>query len=92
MIIMCGKRRLVSYRYGWLIEIQQEVQSGENKGQIAWREDRPAYPASLTDALETLCERELVDGGDITLDQLPEALKQASSTVRKYMTLARAAA
>lgn len=88
MIIQCGKRRLCSYAYGWRIEIQHVTKSGA----IVYREDRPAYPASLAQACENLLERELADGPDLTIDQLPEALKTATATVRKYLQQAREAA
>jgi len=88
MIINCGKRRLISYQYGWRIEIEHTSQ----KGVVSWREDFNPYPASLADACESLLEREFNAGPDITMDQLPEALKTAASTVRKYMELARTAA
>ena len=89
MIIDCGRRRLVSERYGWKIEIQH---LNKKTGVLDWREDRPAYPSSLAQALEMLCERVLTDGPDLTITELPEALKTAAREVRRYMELARAAA
>ena len=89
VIIDCGKRRLVSNRYGWKIEIQH---FNKETGLAEWKEDRPAWPASLAKACEALCERELSDTGDITLDQLPDALKHAAHEVRRYMAIARRAA
>ena len=56
MIINCGKRRLRSYTYGWMIEIQTIPEKGEKKGQIVWVEDSPAYPASLSAGLEMVLE------------------------------------
>ena len=88
MIITCGKRRLRSYQYGWVIEIEHVSKSGK----VTYRTDSPGYPSSLADACEILLERELTDGPDLSIDQLPEALKTAAHTVRKYMTIARAAA
>lgn len=88
MIIDCGNRRLVSNRFGWKIEILAETKKGEK----VWREDRPAYPASLAAACETLCERILTDGGDCTIAELPERLILAASAVRRYMECARKAA
>jgi len=87
MIILCGKRRLVSYVYGWRIEIQHAGKKG-----IRWKEDAPAYPATLAQACEMVLERELTDGPDITIAELPEALKNAAHTVREYLKLARQAA
>jgi hypothetical protein len=89
MIIDCGKRRLVSDRWGWKIEIRH---INQKTGATEWREDRPAYPSSLAQALEALCERILTDGPDLTITQLPDALKTAAREVRHYMELARAAA
>lgn len=90
MIIECGNRRLVSYRYGWRIEVKTEVREGPNAGKVRWVEDRPAYPANLTQACEVLCERALTDNPDMTISQLPDALKRAASAVRRYMESARA--
>lgn len=92
MVILCGNRRLVSYAHGWRIEIRKVVQSGAHKGQERWIEDVNAYPASLSAACESLLERVLADGPDLTIDQLPEALKTAAATVRRYMESARSAA
>ena len=89
MIINCGKRRIVSYTYGWKIEIEK---TKEKSGERYWSEDRPAWPASLAQALEMVCERELKDSPDITIHQLPDALRTAYSAVHKYMEQARRAA
>lgn len=89
MIIECGKRRLVSYRYGWMIQIKHQ---NKKSGALEWQEDRPAYPSSLAAALETLLERILTDGPDLTPGQLPDALREAGREVRRYLAEARAAA
>jgi len=88
MIINCGKRRIVSYPYGWRIDIVKVTKKGEQ----VWREDSPAYPSSLAQACEMVLERELKEGPDVSINQLPEALKNAAGSVRKYMALARSAA
>jgi len=88
MNIACGKRRLVSYRYGWKIEIEKT----SGKGKKHWTEDSPAYPANLAQALEMVAERELTDGPDTDINGLVDALKQASHAVRVYAKQAREAA
>lgn len=75
--------RLAGYKYGWRIE---------KRGEKGWLEDRPAYPASLAAALESVAERIFKDGGDCTIDQLPQRLRQASTEVRKALASARRAA
>lgn len=89
MIINCGKRRIVSYTYGWKIEIERAKKDG---GELYWSEDSPAYPSSLQQALEMVFERELKEGPDIALNQLVEELRAAALAVRKYMEQARKAA
>lgn len=89
MIITCGNRRLVSYRYGWKIEI---LAHRKKTGETYWAEDRPAYPASLAQACEMLLERVIADGQDMTIDALPGALKTAAHEIKRYMELARKAA
>lgn len=88
MIINCGKRRIVSYTYGWKLEIERVKKSGEKY----WAEDSPAYPSNLEQALEMVFERELKDSPDVGIHQLPEALKNAAAAVRKYAEMARKAA
>ena len=92
MIISCGPRRLVSDRFGWKIEIQHIPAKGTKAGQIEWKEDRPAYPATLSQALEMVCERELQDQGDMAVTDLADALKRAAHNVREYMMKARMSA
>lgn len=89
MIINAGNRRLVSSRFGWRIEVKAVNQK---TGAERWVEDRPAYPSSLAQACEMLCERVLTDGPDLTIDQLPGALRNAEKEVRRYMQLARGSA
>ena len=88
MYIECGKRRLCGQRFGWKIEILHTSKKGEQ----SWQEDRPAYPASLSQALEMVLEREVKDQGDMTVHELPDALKRASHAVHEYMERARKAA
>jgi hypothetical protein len=93
MIINCGKRRLVSYEYGWRIEIEKtKSEKSALAGQKYWAEDSPAYPATLAQACEMVWERELKEMPDVDITHLPEALKTAAATVRKYMQCARQAA
>lgn len=93
MIISCGKRRIVSYTYGWKIEIERVKGNDATKpGEKYWAEDSPAYPANLAQACEMVFERELKDMPDVDITHLPEALKTAAATVRKYMQCARQAA
>jgi len=93
MIINCGKRRLVSGRFGWKIEAQR-VRGKESKspGEVYWAEDRPAYPASLAQACEMLCERIAKESDCDTPDGLVEAMRNAATEVRRYMEMARNAA
>lgn len=89
MIINCGKRRLISYAYGWKIEIQKAKKEG---GELYWTEDSPAWPASLEQACQMVCERELKDMPDIPIGDLKQSLQTAAGLVSKYMTQARRAA
>jgi len=84
--INCGKRRLVSYRYGWKIEAEK---TKEKTGEKYWDEDRPAYPATLAQGFEMICERELQEHPTLTPEQLPVALRDAAGLVRKYWDEAR---
>lgn len=86
MIIECGDRRLVSDRFGWTIEKKTIVQDGKNAGKVRWREDRPAYPASLPQACEMLYERVLKEGGTVTPPEFLDALSHAYQSVSKYFT------
>jgi len=86
MIIGCGKRRIVSYTYGWKIEIEKEKsEKSKDVGEVHWVEDSPAYPATLAQALGMVRERILKDMPDTDIADLPEALKAASEAVQKYM-------
>lgn len=89
MIIPCGKRRLVSYRYGWMIQIQRHNKITD---EMEWREDRPAYPANLAQACEMLCERVLTDADTCEPDDLVDALRNAARDVKACFAEARAAA
>lgn len=89
MIINCGTRRLKSYQFGWMIQ-KREIDS--KTGETRWREDRPAYPNGLAHACQMLLERELRDGGDCDIKQLPARLDAAYEAVLGYMDRARKAA
>ena len=88
MIIECGKRRLVSERFCWKIEILHT----SKKGKKSWKEDRPAYPATLAQALEMVYEREIRDMGDMACTDVVDACKSAYHAVRQYAQLARESA
>lgn len=90
MIIECGKRRLVSDRFGWKIEIQKVfTEKSKNHGQSYWDEDAPAYPATLAQACEMLAERILKESGTTTPNKLVNELRAATHAVHKYMEIAR---
>lgn len=89
MIINCGNRRIVSYKYGWKIEIQKRHKETRK---LYWDEDRPAYPATLAQALEMVFERMVKEEGEIAPSELLRTLRDASGQVRHYMELARQAA
>jgi len=90
MIINCGKRRLVSDRFGWKIEIQHVYGKDSKKaGETYWTEDRPAYPANLPQACEMLCERIAKESEGDTPDGLVKALKDAAIEVKQYMETAK---
>ena len=79
MIIRAGIRRLVSYRYGWRIEI---LHTHGETGAQKWVEDRPAYPVSLACACEQLFERALKDGPDCEIYELSAVLAETARDVR----------
>ena len=85
MIIECGERRIVSDRYGWQIQKSHKQKSGD----IRWREDAPAYPATLSQACQMVAERILKESGDTTPSKLVKELQRASHAVHKYMEIAR---
>jgi hypothetical protein len=89
MIIDCGNYRLKSYRYGWII---QKKHLNKNSGLTEWRDDRPAYPASLADGCQIVAERIFTDGDDITPEEIPRALERAVHKVREFMQIARRSA
>jgi hypothetical protein len=91
MIINCGRRRIVSDRYGFTIEIKTVIQSGKREGQEEWKPDRPAYPATLPRALEVVYERTLADQTDeIDVTELCAACLRAVQCVHEYAREARA--
>lgn len=81
-----------SYKFGWMIEKLHTIKDGKRKGEKEWREDSPAYPASLSAACESVMERILMNGPDTDLSGLQQALTKAVSDVRKAFELARKAA
>ena len=93
MIVQCGKdRRISSYRYGWIIERRIVATKGKNKGQARWEEDRPAYAATLSRALEGVWERIVKESPDCDVEDLTQTLQAASHKVKQYTEQARLAA
>lgn len=89
MIIQVNKDyRIVGFRYGWRIE-KRHV---SKKDVESWRDDPPAFPASLPAACEALAERIARDKGDCTVDELPQRLRNAATEVRRAFEIARKAA
>jgi hypothetical protein len=89
--IEVGNRRLVWYGYGWRIERRVEIASGDRKGEQDWREDAPAYPATLAQAAEVLAERiaidklAAVDAGEIlNLATLADEIEAAVEEIRQH--------
>ena len=91
IILGCGRRRLKSYEYGWIIEIEKTRKAGKNKGEKYWDKDTYPYPASLEKAFEIVAEREFRDAGDVSLDGVVERLEEVAKSVRKYAKMARTA-
>jgi len=89
MIILCGRRRLVSDKFGWTIQIKKVGEAGKRKGKTRWEPDRPAYPRNLAQGLEMIHEREVKDMGEISVTELTDALKAAYVTVKEYAKKAR---
>jgi hypothetical protein len=85
MIIDCGQRRIVSDRYGWQIQKYHKSEAGN----VRWREDAPAYPATLAQACQMVAERIFKESGDTTPSRMVSELRQASHAVHKYMEIAR---
>ncbi len=83
-VIQCGPdRRILRYSYGWKLEKRNE------RG--IWREDRPAYPASLAQALEEMAERILADDQAKTIEakELAADLAHAVAALEDYAARAR---
>lgn len=86
MIIRCKDRRIIADRYGYRIEIQKTLgKKSKTPGEKVWTEDAPAYPSTLTHALEMIFEREVKDSGEITPDGLLDTLKACIERSRQYM-------
>jgi len=85
MIILCGNRRIVTDRYGYAIQVRHVYEKGKKAGQEYWNEDRPAYPATLAQAFQMVFLRELQDGEDIKVEDLPVALHEAADRVNSYL-------
>jgi hypothetical protein len=86
VIINAGRRRLVSYRYGWRIEI---LHAHGKTGAQKWIEDPPAYPSSLACACEELFERALKESQDCEIFELSAVLKQTARDVREMFAESR---
>lgn len=83
MIIQISpNRRLSRYAYGWKIE-KRMVREEDDR--VYWTEDRPAYPATLAAALRSCLERELAEGGDADIAEVPERLQQALKAWRSAL-------
>jgi hypothetical protein len=83
-VIQCGPtRRIVRYAYGWKLEKLRP------KGD--WKEDSPAYPANLGQALENLAERILADDQEKTIEpkELAAELAHAVAALEDYTARAR---
>lgn len=87
MIINCGSRRLVSYRYGWKIERERIHQESKAR---TWIEDSPAWPSTLASGLQIVAERILTDGPDLDVRDLAKACQETAHKVREYAAVARA--
>lgn len=93
MIINIGNRRLVSHRYGWKIEIKKvRGDDSANPGEEYWDEDRPAWPASLTQALEMVYERLLFDVEETDYKELSRHIVDAHRTLEDALERIREAA
>lgn len=87
IVIQCGpNRRIVRYRYGWRIE-----RLATRKGKPDWKEDAPAYPATLAHGFEMIAERIWADdgGGTIAPNELPAELAHAVAALEDYAARAR---
>lgn len=92
MIINCGPRRIVRDRYGYKIEIRHVLgKDSKRAGEVIWKEDSPAFPASLSNALEVVYERTIADlverdenSGDPEIDirNLAAACEHAAQVVK----------
>jgi len=80
-------------RHSQEIEVQRvRGEDSKSPGDVYWAEDRPAYPASLAQACEMLCERIAKESDGDTPDGLVDAMRNAATEVRRYMEMARNAA
>ena len=83
--INCGTRRIVSDRYGYQIQhIKTYSEDNKKAGETYWKEDAPAYPATLSQALEMILEREIKDHEEIACTQLSAALDVSIGKIREY--------
>jgi hypothetical protein len=90
VIIQIGPdRRLRSYRYGWIIEQRQQK---EKTGEFYYKEDSPAFPASLAQAFEMVLERIFKESGDCDISEVPARLQAACRALKEYAEKARRAA
>jgi len=84
MIVNCGKRRLISYRYGWQIQREYLVNKKDGTEKLEWREDRPAWPPNLAQGFAMIAERELKDMGEMDITDIPIACQLATEKIHKY--------
>jgi hypothetical protein len=92
VIQVTENRRIVSYAYGWRLEILRipEKSSKNNPNmEPSWVEDRPAYPATLSHGLSMLLERLFAEEGNMDLSEVPKRIEEALTALQQCDGIAR---
>lgn len=62
--------RVTGQRYGWTIQKRRQHKEGKHVGEYYWKDDQPAYPASLPQAIGMIHERLFkANGGTVSLKE-----------------------
>jgi len=85
MIINCGKRRICSHKYGWRVDKETLVKKKNGTEVMKWAEDRPAHPATLSQAFNMIADRTLKDMGELDISEVPQACLLAQEKVNEYL-------
>ena len=83
-IIQISKtRRIRAYQWGWMHEILKVKESGKDEGKSFWKDDQPAYPSKLSQALSDCLDRLLRESGDSDIGDIPKQLQEAMKVLQE---------